>query len=87
MYGIQPLYWVSPKPGEFYRVVSHLANLADEDAEEEDQSPEVDVVVRDATRNTQVREQRSPWMPVWNGIAFIVVMLGISVWLFERQDF
>ena len=82
-YGVQPLYWVSPKPGEFYRVVTHLAELttprdADEDeAEANSNSP----------RGSRNEQERSPWLPVWNGLAFISVMLILAVIYFERQDF
>lgn len=82
-YGVQPLYWVSPKPGEFYRVVTHLSELTTSRDTDEDE-PKAN---SDSPRGSRNEQDRSPWLPVWNGLAFISVMLMLAVIYFERQDF
>lgn len=70
-YGLVPLYVICPKPGEFYRLVSHLTKDSESDET---------VERRDA-------EDRNPWEPLWNGLIFIAVMLLIGCVYIERQDF
>jgi hypothetical protein len=86
VYGVEPIYWVSPKPGEFYRVVTYLAELTSP-KDSESTLQETDSVPRDVERSSAVQDSRSPWLPIWNGLAFIAVMLLLSVVYFERQDF
>lgn len=72
-FAIQPFYRIAPKPGEFYKLVTHLsASAASRD---------------DSTDWTQVEWQASPWAPLWSGLGFMAVMLGISCWLFSRGDY
>ena len=86
VYGVEPVYSLSPKPGEFYRVVTHLAELArPEEIEENPQQSESPP--RNRERRSSIRSERSPWLPIWNGLAFIAIMLTLSVVYFERQDF
>jgi ABC-type transport system involved in multi-copper enzyme maturation permease subunit len=86
VYGVEPIYWLSPKPGEFYRVVTVMAELARPD-EIEANPQQPDAVPRDVERRSAVQNARSPWLPIWNGLAFIAIMLALSVVYFERQDF
>ena len=73
-YGIKPLYFAFPKPGEFYKVVSHLSSSGDTK-----RNPDVDLSKRDASSD--------PWAPLTSGLAFMAVMLAISCFTFSRTDY
>ena len=72
--GIQPLYSIWPKPGEFYKVVAWLAHG-------DDGAPvnEIDLRLKP--------KYRSPWAPLTSGLAFMAVMLGLSCLYFWRKDY
>lgn len=73
-YGVKPLYTIFPKPGEFYRVVSHLSN-----ANDTSENPDVDLEFNSETQN--------PWSPLISGVNFMVVMLIMSCLWFWRSDY
>ncbi len=73
-YGIKPLYFAFPKPGEFYKVVSHLSSSNDSQ-----HNPDVDLTLQDPRPN--------PWSPLISGLVFMGVMLGISCLVFSRTDY
>lgn len=73
-YGIKPLYSVFPKPGEFYKVVTHLSSSNDAEA-----NRDVDLTFQDV--------QPNPWSPLISGLVFMGVMLGIASLLFARTDY
>lgn len=72
--GIRPLYRVFPKPGEFYKLVTHLSDSGDAATNEE-----VDL--------NKVPPFVDPWLPLWSGLGFMVFMLAISCFVFQRKDF
>jgi ABC-type transport system involved in multi-copper enzyme maturation permease subunit len=73
-YGIKPLYYAFPKPGEFYKVVSHLSSSTDAA-----NNTDVDLTLQSVRPN--------PWSPLFSGLAFMAVMLGISCLTFARTDY
>ena len=73
-YAISPLYQLWPKPGEFYKVVAHLASTNDASAD------------RDVDLRLQPRYKNS-WSPLTSGLAFMAVMLAISCIYFSRKDY
>ena len=73
-WGIQPLYSIWPKPGEFYKVVAWLAH-GDGGAPVN----EIDLRLKP--------KYRSPWAPLTSGLAFMAVMLGMSCLYFWRKDY
>ena len=72
-YAVAPLYRVFPKPGEFYKVVTHLAQSADAS-----ENPDLDLTTEPARQN--------PWSPLVSGLAFMAGMLALSCWIFSRRD-
>ena len=71
---IRPLYWLCPKPGEFYPLVAHLSReRTDEDEKEVDWSV--------------TPQKKNPWSPVINGLVFMAFMLFISCIWFQRSDY
>ncbi|MGI9519354.1 MAG: ABC transporter permease subunit, partial [Pirellulaceae bacterium] len=73
-YGIRPLYRIFPKPGEFYKVISHLSSATDAG-----DNPDIDL--------TRLPHRDDPWSPLRSGLFFMVLMLAISCFIFQRQDF
>lgn len=74
-YGINPLYWVCPKPGEFYKLVTHLS------AAPEDEDVESSVDLR------SVSDAKNPWQPLWSGLLFMCGMLFLTCLVFHFRDF
>lgn len=73
-YGIFPLYYVCPKPGEFYKTVQYL--LTDQ------------TTLRRGNRNlTETQQELNPWRPVGSSLAFMLVMLGIGCVYMHFQEF
>jgi hypothetical protein len=73
-YALRPLYRVFPKPGEFYKVVSHLASTGDASANQ------------DVDWN-KTRESIDPWGPLLSGLAFMVGMLAVGCTIFHYKDY
>lgn len=72
-YGVNPLYFVFPRPGEFGYTMQYA--LTGKEAST-------------FSINMQMaRDSLNPWRPVWNGVIFMVVMLGIACVYIERQEF
>ncbi len=73
-YLIRPLYTICPKPGEFYKVVSHLSSSGDTRTN------------RDIDLN-QTLEARDPWLPLWSGLGFMLVTLFLGCLIFQFRDY
>ena len=73
-YVIRPLYRIIPKPSEFYKLVSHLASSSDAQG-----NPDIDLTI--------LPHRDDPWSPLRSGIVFTVLVLAISCFIFQRQDF
>lgn len=73
-YGIKPLYFAFPKPGEFYKVVSHLSSASDTST-----NLDVDLAFQETPTN--------PWSPLTSGLTFMAVMLMLSCLVFSRTDY
>ena len=71
---IRPLYRNFPKPGEFYKLISYLA-----EANPDDRDLNID-------RTKQVPID-NPWDPLKSGIIFTVCVLVVACTLFQRLDF
>ncbi len=74
-WGLAPLYRVFPKPGEFYKVVTHLSSSGDTESN-------LDVDLRD-----QPLENANPWLPLWSGLGFMGAMLFLACLIFHFKDF
>ena len=71
---VRPLYWLWPKPGEFYKVVTYLSSTGNSDT----------------NRAVDLRQQpkyQNPFSPLTSGLAFMAVMLLISCVYFTRKDY
>ena len=73
-YVINPIYYICPKPGEFHNTVTFLLTSEETRGDE----------LRDAST---AQKQLRPWTPVWSGLIFIAVMLGLGCFYIERQEF
>lgn len=73
-YGIKPCYDVFPKPGEFYKLISHVS---DGSAVSYDRSLDL----------TRQPEPKNPWAPFRSSLIFLVVVLAISCFIFHRQEY
>ena len=71
---LRPFYKVCPKPGEFYKVVTHLSSSGDT-TENED----VDL--------NKTLQASDPWSPLWSGLAFMLAMLGLGCLVFQFKDY
>ncbi len=73
-YAIRPFYKICPKPGEFYKVVTHLSSSGDTGT-----NANVDL--------NKTLEARDPWSPLWSGLAFMLAMLSLGCLFFQFKDF
>jgi hypothetical protein len=71
---IRPLYRLFPKPGEFYKVIGRLTSSGDAR-----HNPQIDL--------TREPQPDNPWQPLWSGLLFMAVTLGVACWLFQRADY
>jgi hypothetical protein len=71
---IRPLHRFFPKPGEFYKLVTHLASAGDARG-----NPDIDL--------TRLPHRDDPWSPLKSGIVFTTIVLAISCLVFQREDF
>jgi hypothetical protein len=74
-YFIRPLYWVAPKPREFYRTVQYA--LTDRETAETSQG--------DTLAGAQTK--LNPWAPVRSSLVFLVLSLGVGCVYISRQEF
>ncbi len=73
-YAVNPLYRAFPKPGEFYKLVSHLSSNSGVSYD------------RELDLTTQPEAER-PWDPFRSGVIFMTLMLVISCFIFQRQEY
>ena len=73
--GISPFYKIFPKPGEFYKVVTHLSSSGDT-------ATNADVDLR-----RYPLENSNPWQPLWSGLGFMAAMLFIACAIFHFRDY
>ncbi len=71
---VRPLYRVFPKPGEFYKLISHLST-----SNSTRDNLDVDL--------TQLPHIDNPWAPLKSGIIFTCCILAIACFVFQRMDF
>jgi len=81
-YLINPIYTVCPKPGEFYKTVTHL--LVDKPKPKSTEEGE-----EGGERNNEPQAGliENPWQPVYSSLAFIGFMLLLGCVYMERQEF
>lgn len=72
-----PVYTICPKPGDLDDTVTYLLSG----------SKTVEASGRERSDLTTAREQLNPWAPVWSSAAFVAVMLVVSCFYLERQEF
>ena len=73
-YGLKPFYTICPKPGEFYKVVSHLSSAGDSE-----ENADVDM--------NKTFESSDPWGPLWSGLLFMFIMLFMGCLIFRSKDY
>lgn len=73
-FGLRPFYKACPKPGEFYKVVTHLSSSGDTEA-----NADVDL--------NETIQSSDPWAPLWSGLAFMFTMLAIGCLIFQFKDY
>ena len=73
-YVLTPVYKVFPKPGELYKVATHLSSTSDTRY-----NREVDL--------TRATESKDPWSPLWSGLGFMVAVLALACFTFSRKDY
>lgn len=83
-YIVNPIYFLCPKPGEFYRTITYL--LVENNAPPPQEGAEKKEENVDAEGQPQ-RVIANPWQPVYSSAAFMVVMLLIGCVYMERQEF
>jgi hypothetical protein len=74
-WGVVPLYTILPKPGEMYKTFEYLVSGKSTSASD----AQADVA--------QAQAKLRPWAPVWSGLLFIAVVLGVTCLYFERQEY
>ena len=72
--GLRPFYKICPKPGEFYKVVTHLSSSGDTEKNED-----VDL--------NKTLQASDPWSPLWSGLIFMLAMLGLGCLVFQFKDY
>jgi len=73
-YLLRPFYKICPKPGEFYKVVSHLSSAGDAGANEN-----LDL--------NKTLESSDHWAPLWSGLLFMFGMLSLGCLVFQFRDY
>ncbi|MFK7767454.1 MAG: ABC transporter permease subunit [Mariniblastus sp.] len=73
-YGVRPFYRICPKPGEFYKVVTHLSSSGDTEF-----NANVDL--------NRTEESTNPWSPLWTGLGFMIMMLTFGCIVFHFKDY
>ena len=78
-YCLKPFYWVCPKPGEFYKVVLHIAGSNDDEKESKE-----DDLERNLSRRAAAQD---PYQPLWSGLLFMCATLALACLIFQWRDF
>ncbi len=73
-YGLRPFYKACPKPGEFYKVVTHLSSSGNTENNED-----VDL--------NKTLQPSDPWSPLWSGLGFMFAMLVLGCLVFQFGDY
>ena len=73
-YVIVPAHAILPKPGEFYKTVQYLMSGRQTSG-------------KDAGNLATAQKDLDPWSPVWSGLLFQAVMLGLGCLYIHRQEF
>ena len=71
---LRPFYKACPKPGEFYKVVTHLSSSGDTESNE------------DVDLNKSLQSS-DPWSPLWSGLVFMLGMLFVGCVIFHFKDY
>jgi len=83
-WGVEPVYFLFPKPNECYVLIEHLANNGKVDAGRNEQAngggPDISV-------ETMQIQTDSPWQPLLSSIAFASVIMIFNCIYFARQEF
>jgi ABC-type transport system involved in multi-copper enzyme maturation permease subunit len=74
-YIVRPIYWVCPKPGEFYKTVQYVLLAQDDNKTEAHFSA------------GSLQSELHPWAPVRSSFAFMLVMLAIGCVYMQWQEF
>ena len=74
-YGVRPLNWVVPKPGELKQTAHYFM------------SGKETLNVGTQSNIREFRERLNPWQPVWQSGIFLAFMLFVTCLMIERQDF
>jgi hypothetical protein len=75
-YGVLPVYWLFPKPGELDNTVLYVL--------EGDETMDLEMNGGDLQAP---RAQLRPWSPVRSSLLFVAVLLALACIYIERQDF
>ncbi len=73
-YLLRPFYKICPKPGEFYKVVSHLSSSGDSQTNQ-------------SLDRNKTAETKDPWVPLWSGLLFMFAMLSLGCLIFQYRDY
>jgi hypothetical protein len=73
-YFIVPAHAILPKPGEFYKTVQYLMSGKQ-------------TTGKDEGNLATAQKNLDPWSPIWSGLLFQAVMLGLGCLYIQRQEF
>jgi hypothetical protein len=73
-YVIVPAHAILPKPGEFYKTVQYLMSGKQTSG-------------KDAGNLATAQKDLDPWSPIWSGLLFQAVMLGLGCLYIHWQEF
>lgn len=76
-YGVLPFYTIFPKPGELGKTMKYIVTGKDT----------IEFVNGRGEGISAAQRQLNPWGPVWSGCAFMMVVLGLTCFYFERQEY
>lgn len=73
-YVVRPVYTICPKPSEFYKVVTFLSKTDD-------------VETNLDTDLTRASKSEDPFLPLWSGLGFMLLMLTVGCTIFHFKDY
>jgi ABC-type transport system involved in multi-copper enzyme maturation permease subunit len=87
---LEPVYTIFPKPGSLNNTAQYL--VTGDDTREDYRVMTLKNVIpipgiADALEAQIPRVYLDPWPPVWNGLIFISIILGLGCFYLERQQF